>query len=110
MVKKSHVIQIIPPKKKGDKKAKIVLSEELTIYNIEEFKDAIFNAVKKYNQIEMLGENVKEIDLAFIQLIKAVQKTALNEGKTFTVNIKLSDENQELFNNTDITKIIQNTI
>lgn len=108
MTKKHNNIQIIRPKKKGDNSVKIVLSEELTIYNIENIKDDIFKAVEKYDYIEMQGTEIKEIDLAFIQLISSIRKTAQNQGKQFTLDIKISAENQELFHNTDITKMIKN--
>jgi ABC-type transporter Mla MlaB component len=108
MAKRSNIVQINPPKKKGEKTAQIILSGELTIYNIEDVKDDIFSAVEKYDNIEIQGDNIKEIDLAFVQLLKAVHKTAQKEEKTITFNIKLTEENQQLFKNTDITKIIKN--
>lgn len=101
-------IQIKSSSKKGDKKVKILLSDELTIYTIEDIKDDIIGAVQKYDDIEIQGDNIKEMDLAFVQLINSVKETAKKDGKTLSIDFVLSEENKNLFDSTDITKITKN--
>ena len=103
-IKKVH---IKPSKKKGENKVNIVLGDELTIYTIEEIKDDIINAIKKYDEIEINGANTKNIDLTFIQLIKSIQKTSEEQGKVLTLNIDLNEESKTLFDNTDVMRIIK---
>lgn len=100
-------IQIKPSKKKGESKVEIVLNEELTIYTIEEVKDTIFEAVNKYENIEINGFQIKNMDLTFVQLLKSIHKTVEKSKKSLTVNIELNNENKELFDNTDITRIFK---
>lgn len=98
----SDNIQIISSKNK----VTIILSNELTIYTIENIKDEIIKAVNKYDDIEISSNNIKNMDLTFVQLINSIQKSAIKKGKKLNVNIELNEENKILFENTNITRII----
>ena len=100
-------IQVKPSRKKGESKVEINLIDELTIYSIEDIKDDITEAVNKYEIIEIIGKSIKNMDLTFVQLIKSVQKTAEKTKKTLILDIELNEEQNVLFNNTDITRIIK---
>lgn len=100
-------IQVKPSRKKGENRVEINLIDELTIYSIEDVKDDIIEAVNKYEIIEIIGKSIKNMDLTFVQLIRSVQKTAEKTKKTLILNIELNEEQNVLFNNTDITKIIK---
>ena len=100
-------IQIKPSKKKGENKVEINLIDELTIYTIEGIKENIIEAVNKYQDIEIKGTDIKNIDLTFVQLLDSIQKTVTNKGKNLTLDIQLNDENKVLFDNTGITRIIK---
>jgi len=99
-------IQIKPSRKKGEKKVEIVLNDELTIYTIESAKDDIIEAVKKYDNIVINGTQIKNMDLTFVQLINSIQKSMEKTKKTLELNLVINDEIKELFENTDIKKII----
>ena len=101
-------IQIQPSRKKGKKRASVILSNELSIYTIEGIKDKIVDTFKKYDEIEFKATDVKNMDLTFVQLLESIQKTAKTEGKKVEFNIDLKDENIILFENTDLNKIIKN--
>ncbi len=100
-------IQIKPSRKKGESKVEINLIDELTIYSIEDIKNDIINAVNKYETIEIIGKSIKNMDLTFVQLIKSIQKTAEKTKKNLILNIDLNEEQNVLFSNSDITKIIK---
>ncbi len=100
-------IQVKPSRKKGESKVEINLTDELTIYSIEDIKDDITEAVNKYEIIEIVGKSIKNMDLTFVQLINSVQKTAEKTKKTLILDIELNEEQNALFNNTDITRIIK---
>ena len=107
-MKKDHKqIKITPSDKKGDRKVQITLSGELTIYTIEGIKDEIIKAVQDYNDIEIVGENIKNMDLVFIQFINSIQKTTEKLDKQLKLEINLEEDNQVLFDNTDVTRIIR---
>lgn len=106
MKKEKKNIQIRLSKKKGESKAEISFSEELSIYTIEKLKDDVIKTVKEYDNIELIGNDIKTMDLAFVQLIYSIQKTSKNLGKNVSLKIKLDEENKTLFDNTDLTRII----
>ena len=107
MKAKRKNVQIKPSRKNAENNVNIVLGDELTVYTIEEIKDDIIDAVKKYDKIEITGDKIKSIDLTFIQLIKSIQKTVEEKGKLLTLNIDISAENRILLENTDIIRIIK---
>lgn len=104
---KNDNINIIPSINKEENKVTIVLSNELTIYTIENIKDEFDKFIDKFNQIEIVSDNIKNMDLSFVQLIKSIQKTALKKGKFLTINIELKEETKNLFENTSINRIIK---
>jgi len=107
MKAKRKNVQIKPSGKNTENSVNIILGNELTVYTIEDIKDDIIEAVKKYDKIEISGDNIKNMDLTFIQLIKSIQKTAEITGKLLTLNIDINTENKILFDNTDVIRIIK---
>ena len=105
---KASNIKIKTSKNKGGSSVSIELSDELTIYTIESISEIIIENTKKYDHVEINASEVKNIDLSFIQLIDAIQKTVEENGKKISLNIEINEENQILFDNTDISRIINN--
>ncbi len=101
-------IQIKTSTKKGVKKAKVLLTDELNIYTIEGIKEEIINIVKRYDEIEFSTKDVKNMDITFVQLFYSIITSVKDKGKKVTFDIKLPEENQVLFDNTDLTRIIKN--
>ena len=104
MSKKNDSVIVTPSKKKGESKVKIIINDELTIYSIEDIYKRISTSIKKYDEIEFDLSNVSNIDLTFVQLIISLKKS----GKKVDLNVKLTPENELLFKNTDLIKILEN--
>ena len=107
MSAKRKNIQIKPIGKKAENKVKIILSDELTIYTIEDLKEKITSTVNKYDKIEITADSIKNMDLSFVQFINSIQKSSEKSGKLVTLNIHLNEENKALFDNSDVTRIIK---
>ena len=106
MKKKDENIQVIPSKKKGSDELTIKLENELTIFSVENMKDKIFDAVKKYNNIKFELKNINNMDLTFVQLLYSVRKTAQELNKKVSFTAELSEDIKSLFDNTDLNKIL----
>ena len=106
-MKTSKHVSITPYGKKGEKKARMTISKELTIYTIQEIRDIFLDAVDKYNELDIRITQVENIDLCFIQLIESLKKTAEEYGKKVFLSAELTDETKNLVENTGFDPILQ---
>jgi len=106
MKMKNGNLFLIPSKIKGEKKIRITLKNELTIYSIESIKDKIIESVMNYDQIEFEIKEVNSMDLSFIQLLYSIKITAETLKKIVSFNVNLSDDIKSLFNNSDLSKVL----
>ena len=87
---KANNIKIKASKMKGDKSVSIELGDELTIYTIESISEIIIENTKKYDQIDITANEIKNIDLSFIQLIDAIQKMVVKNGKKMSLKLRVT--------------------
>ena len=99
-------IQIRPSKKKGENKVSIMLENELTIFSIENMKDKIIEAVKKYNIIEFKLNNISNMDLTFVQLFYSIKISTEKLNKKISFDVELSDDIESLFTNSGLNKVL----
>ena len=106
MKAKDKNIQIKPSKKKGENKVSIMLENELTIFSIENMKDKIIEAVKKYDIIEFKLNNVSNMDLTFVQLFYSIKTFAERLNKKISFDVELPDDIESLFSNSGLNKVL----
>jgi len=102
----SKNIQIIPSKKKGEKKTTIILEKELTIFSIEKIKDQIIDTYKSNEEIHFKLKDINNMDLTFIQLLFSLKQSAIKNKKIVTVESELSEDILSLLKNADLHRIL----
>lgn len=107
MATKNKNIQIIPSKKKGEKKVSLVLENELTIFSIEKIREKIIESVLKYDEIDFQLKNITNMDLTFIQLFYSIKVTSEKLNKKVAFNIDLAEDVKSLFINSDLYKVLK---
>jgi len=107
MKSKNKNMLVIPSKKKGEKKVKIVFKNELTIFSIEDFKDQFIDTVINNDEINIDLKDVKNLDLTFVQLIYSLKITANKLKKKVSLNTDLSKDLMSLFNNSGLNKVLK---
>jgi len=60
---------------------KLAIDEDMTIYAIDELKEAITKEINIYERFELNLEKVEEIDSAGIQLLLALRKELMQQEK-----------------------------
>lgn len=66
---------------KKDDTLNLELKGALTIQNINEIKDILFENFKTANNLIISHTNASDFDLTYIQLLLALYKTSLKDGK-----------------------------
>lgn len=99
-------IQVIPSKQKGEKKATIILENELTIFTIEKLKNKMLETFEHYDTIEFNLKKVHNIDLTFIQLLFSLKNTAQKRNKKISLQADISEDIRLLLNNADLNKVL----
>lgn len=74
----------------------LTLHGALTIQRITELKEAVLKSLNSHSHLEIKLEDVRQVDLSFLQLLCSAHKTALSLGKDFT----LSSPRPDLFQKT----------
>ncbi len=85
---------------KKKKNGVLELSEELTINDIADAKTTFNNAITKSQILELQFKGVDRIDVAFLQLIHAMEKTAVNLKKELKLLHPLPEVVQHTVNTT----------
>ncbi len=78
------------------------LENTLTIDKSHKIKELITDALKKANHIKLMAEECEAIDLSAIQLLVSLYKTAQKENKKISIDISISEEQENLLNNAGI--------
>ena len=100
-------IHITPSKKKEDKRVKIILENDLTIYSIEDFREKLIETYKKYDKIDLKLKNVNNIDLTFIQLLQAFRADAKKLNKSVSFDFNFPEDLELLLDNADLNKVFE---
>ncbi len=66
---------------KKDDSLNLELNGVLTIQNINEIKDVLYENYKTVNSLIISHTNASDFDLTYIQLLIALHKTSLKDGK-----------------------------
>lgn len=106
MKKNSEFIYLNPSSKKGESQIEIILKNELTIFSIENVKDKIIDALKKYKKIDFDLKDITNIDLSFIQFFHSIKATAEHLKKEVTFKVDLSEDVESLITNSDLRKVM----
>jgi anti-anti-sigma regulatory factor len=106
-MKASKHVTITPSGKKGEKKAKMTVEKELTIYTVLEIRESFMEAIEKYNELDVSIREVENLDLSFIQLIESLKKTAEEYQKKISISAELADETRKLVENTGFDPILR---
>jgi len=103
----SKNVTITPVGKQADKKAKMTIEKELTIYTVLEIKEHFMEALNEFNEIDVRIQNVENLDLSFIQLIESLRKTAEEYDKKVTISAELNDETSTLVDNAGFDPVLK---
>lgn len=63
----------------------LILTNDLTIRNALDFKEAISNAMAQAQHLELNFEEVERIDLTTMQILCAAHRSLLKRGKKLTI-------------------------
>lgn len=89
-------IQLKKSRKKGDKSLAITIKGQLDLLNIEEVLGKIKDVFEKHSPVSLLLEDMNDLDLSGLQLIKAMQNEAQEKKAGFSYRISQSKESSEL--------------
>jgi anti-anti-sigma regulatory factor len=103
----SKHVSITPIGKKSEKKAKMIIEKELTIYTVLEIKEHFMEAINEFKEIDIQIRDVENLDLSFIQLIESLRKTAEEYEKKITISAALSDETKTLVDNAGFDPVLK---
>jgi len=106
-MKTNKHVTIIPFGKEEEKKARMSISKELTIYTVFEIQEAFMKAIDRYNELDIHIRKVENIDLSFVQLIESLRKTAEEYEKHISISADMADETRTLVENTGFDPILQ---
>jgi len=83
----------------------IIIENELTVYNINDIYRKIKSTAKKHENIHIELKNIRQIDVAGIQLIKAVKNM---ENNNISVNCILEEKMEQLLKKTSLKETLIN--
>lgn len=78
----------------------VVLQGNLTLDSVDEVLRAFREAVQKYDSLDVRVERVSGIDLGFLQLLHALQRTYGEHGGELSVRMNLEKDLEMLLRNT----------
>jgi SepF-like predicted cell division protein (DUF552 family) len=103
----SKHVSITPFGKKSEKKARMTIAKELTIYTVLEIKEHFMEALNEFNEINVHIHDVENLDLSFIQLIESLRKTAEEYEIKVSISAELSDETKTLVDNAGFDPVLK---
>jgi predicted component of type VI protein secretion system len=77
----------------------------LTVQTIEKTKAAIDEGLSKALKVEIIAENIESIDLSYVQLMLAVNKTYTDGQVSFRFSGNIPDGIRKLLDNTGFSSI-----
>lgn len=105
MSSKDFKIKTVPSKNKKEKKAEIVLENELTIITLETLQHDLVKALNEFDDITIKLKNIENIDLSFIQYLFSLQTSAAVKSKNISFIAEYSDEIKSLLVNTGLLRL-----
>jgi ABC-type transporter Mla MlaB component len=93
---------------KGEKNVRIYLGGDLSVNNLEDLVDKLKQVEKDFNEFEINISELTSFDLASIQLLISLKKTAERHKKKMKFKIELPKESWELIETTGFTKELKN--
>lgn len=93
---------------KGEKNVKIFLGGNVGINNLEEIINKLRQVEKDNNEFEINITDISVFDLATIQMLISLNKTAEKHKKKMKFKIELPKEVWELIETTGFTKELKN--
>ena len=90
----------------SDTYIRLLLEGQLTIKNAGRIKKELTAALHHSENIELVFKNVLRIDLAILQLIIALQKSAAQLQKNLTLDIELTSSTQAVIRNSGLEKLL----
>lgn len=103
----SNHVSITPYGKKKEKKARMIIEKELTIYTALEIKEYFLEALENYNELKIQIKNVENLDLSFIQLIESLRKTAEEYSKKIEISAELTDGTRSMVENSGFDPLLK---
>lgn len=100
-------VSITPFGNKRERKARMTIEKELTIYTALEIKEYFLNALEKFDEIKVQIKDVENIDLSFIQLIESLRKTAEEYDKKLEISAELQDGTRSLVENSGFDPLLK---
>lgn len=71
----------------------------LTIHNIQQIKEEVEQKLQKRKPLQVLVGNVVQLDLSFLQFLRALKKRHETNSIPFAVQMELSQEKEQLLIN-----------
>ena len=101
---KTQSVSIITSAISNDSK-EVKLEGQLTIKNAASIKSDLLSALTSSKTVKIIFKNVIKIDLAVLQLIIALQKSAARDNKEFLLDNELTDNIKSVLLNSGLQKI-----
>ncbi len=90
-----------------DKKGRLAVSGLLTVENSEKIKSDLSQLVlSKYAFLEIFVQDVVEVDLSFLQLMKAFEIYLKKQPVDFSISWSFDDEQVALLSNSGFTNFV----
>lgn len=94
--------------KQTDGVLNIEFSGQLTIVSIKKVTESVKSQLSnKPEKVVILADNVENIDITFIQLLKAIKNSGSNNGFDVTYSLRLSDDLSSLVRNAGFEKLLE---
>lgn len=84
----------------------ILLSGQLVISNAAQIKKELLTALTNFQSIDLVFENVIKADIAFLQLLIALRKSAIGLDKQVSFDAPASNYLKSLIKNTGLEQIL----
>ncbi len=92
----------------NDKTDIYVLKDQVLVNQIETVKKNLLSLIDKSNTIQIVGDNIKNIDITFIQILLALKKSAKIKNKQINFNLNLSEDIVVLLENNGFIEFNKN--
>ena len=94
--------------KQTDGVLNIEFSGQLTIVSIKKVTESVKSQLSnKPEKVVILAYNVENIDITFIQLLKAIKNSGSKNGFDVTYSLRLSDDLSSLVRNAGFEKLLE---
>lgn len=100
-------VSITPFGDEKERKARMTIEKELTIYTALEIKEYFLNALEKFDEIKVQIKDVENIDLSFLQLIESLRKTAEEYEKKVEISAELQNGTRSLVENSGFDPLLK---